>query len=107
MYKAEYYQKGDSIDYTPEANVAAGDVVFLGDLVGVAKLDIKAGELGALALSGVYRVVKGSETAEAGAPVYWNSESGQATFTQGSNKRMGTLVADAATDDAVCLVKIN
>ena len=102
MYKAEYYQKGDSIDYTPEANVAAGDVVFLGDLVGVANLDIKAGELGALALSGVYRVVKGSETAEAGAPVYWNAESKQATF-----KRMGTLVADAATGDAVCLVKIN
>ena len=107
MYKAEYYQKGDYIDYTPEANVAAGDVVLLGDLVGVAKLDIKAGELGALALSGVYRVVKGSETADAGAPVYWNTESGQATFTQGSNKRMGTLVADAATEDAVCLVKIN
>ena len=107
MYKAEYYQKGDSIDYTPEANVAAGDVVFLGDLVGVANLDIKAGELGALALSGVYRVVKDSETADAGAPVDWNAESGQATFTQGSNKRMGTLVADAATEDAVCLVKIN
>ena len=107
MYKAEYYQKGDYIDYTPEANVAAGDVVFLGDLVGVAKLDIKAGTLGALALSGVYRVVKGSETADAGTAVYWNSESGQATFTQGSNKRIGTLVADAATEDAVCLVKIN
>ena len=107
MYKAEYYQKGDYIDYTPEANVAAGDVVFLGDLVGVAKLDIKAGTLGALALSGVYRVVKGSETADAGVPVYWNAESGQATFTQGSNKRIGTLVADAATEDAVCLVKIN
>ena len=107
MYKAEYYQKGDYIDYTPEANVAAGDVVFLGDLVGVAKLDIKAGTLGALALSGVYRVVKGSETADAGVAVYWNSESGQATFTQGSNKRIGTLVADAATEDAVCLVKIN
>ena len=107
MYKAEYYHSGDSIDYTPESNVAAGDVVFLGDLVGVSKLDIKAGALGALALSGVYRVVKGSETADAGAPVYWSAESGQATFTQDSNKRMGTLVADAATADAVCLVKIN
>lgn len=107
MYKAEYFQRGDSIDYRPETNVNAGDVVFLENLVGVAKLDIKAGELGALALNGVYRVVKGSETAKAGAAVYWNAESGQATFTQGSNKRMGTLVSDAATEDAVCLVKIN
>ena len=98
MYKAEYYQKGDSIDYTPEANVAAGDVVFLGDLVGVANLDIKAGELGAP------RRQRGDGRR---IPVYWNAESKQATFTQGSNKRMGTLVADAATGDAVCLVKIN
>ena len=105
--KARYIQRGESIDYTPTEAVAAGDIVKLGNLVGVAKLDIKAGTLGALALSGVYRVVKGSETAEAGAPVYWNADSGQATFTQGSNKRMGTLVADAATEDAVCLVKIN
>lgn len=54
---AIYKQRGDSIDYTPAADVAAGDVVILGDLVGVAKLDIKAGELGALALTGVYEVL--------------------------------------------------
>ena len=107
MYKAEYFQKGDYIDYRPETNVNAGDVVFLENLVGVAKLDIKAGELGALALNGVYRVVKGSETAKAGAPVYWNAGEQVATFVEGSNKRLGVLVADAESDENLCLVKIN
>ena len=60
--KARYYQRGESIDYTPEADVSAGDVIRLGKLVGVAKLDIKAGELGALALTGVYEIAKDSAT---------------------------------------------
>ncbi|MDR1591110.1 MAG: DUF2190 family protein [Puniceicoccales bacterium] len=33
-------QKGESIDHTPVADVAAGDVVVIGNIVGVAKLDI-------------------------------------------------------------------
>ena len=53
---ARYVQRGDSIDYIPEADVAAGDIVKVGSLVGVAKLDIKAGELGALAVVGVYEL---------------------------------------------------
>ena len=52
---ARYVQRGDSIDYIPESDVAAGDIVKVGSLVGVAKLDIKAGELGALAVVGVRR----------------------------------------------------
>ena len=57
---ARYVQRGDAIDHTPAADVAAGDVVVIGKIVGVAKLDIKAGELGALALTGVYEVAKGT-----------------------------------------------
>ena len=51
--KARYVQRGESIDFIPAFDVAAGDIVKVGSLVGVAKLDIKAGELGALALCGV------------------------------------------------------
>ena len=55
---ARYVQKGDSIDFRPDRDVAAGEVVVMGKLVGVAKLDIKAGELGALALEGVFDMRK-------------------------------------------------
>ena len=57
---ARYVQRDDAIDYTPMNDVAAGDIVVLANkLIGVAKLDIKAGELSALALTGVYEVAKG------------------------------------------------
>lgn len=55
---ARYVQKGDAIDFRPDRDIAAGEVVVLGNLVGVAKLDIKAGELGALALEGVFEMAK-------------------------------------------------
>ena len=46
---ATYVQRGESLDYIPAEDVAAGDVVIRNMLAGVAKLDIRAGTLGALA----------------------------------------------------------
>ena len=78
--KARYVQRGESIDFTPTADVAAGDVVKVGDLVGVAKLDIRSGELGALALVGVYEAMKiGLAEFAAGAPVAYDFENRIAT----------------------------
>ena len=37
---ARYVQKGDAIDYRPAEAVAAGDVVIIADLIGIARLDI-------------------------------------------------------------------
>ena len=34
------------MDYTPDHDITSGEVVKIGQLVGVAKLDIKAGERG-------------------------------------------------------------
>lgn len=51
---ARYVQRGDSIDFIPDHDVAAGDVINHCGLIGVAKLDIHRGELGAIALTGIY-----------------------------------------------------
>ncbi|MDD5699518.1 MAG: DUF2190 family protein [Victivallaceae bacterium] len=107
---ARYIQRGDSIDFTPEADVAAGDVVIIGDLVGIAKLDIKAGELGALALVGVFDVPKatGESTAiAAGTIVFWDAENSQVTTTAGDNKYLGKTVIAAGDDDSLVRVIIN
>lgn len=48
MAATVFVHDGDAIDYTPGADVASGDVVVQGELVGVAKLDIKANKLGPL-----------------------------------------------------------
>ena len=65
MATVSYVQVGNSIDYTPDAAVSAGDVVIQGDLVGVAKLDIAAGALGALAVWGVFDFPKATSEGRA------------------------------------------
>ena len=107
---AKYVQQGHSIDYTPEADVAAGDVVIIGSLVCVAKLDIKAGTLGALAVVGAFDVTKatGEGTAiAAGSIVFWDADNKVVTTIGGDNKYIGKVIADAGDDDVLVRVLIN
>lgn len=106
---ARYVQRGDAIDYTPAADVAAGDVVVLaGKLVGVAKLDIKAGELGALALTGVYEVAKAQGAAfGVGTEVGWNASTKAAVAAGSSGAvKVGHAVAAADAAGATVLVRL-
>lgn len=106
---ATFKHRGDTIEYTPAADVAAGDVVVQGDLVGVAVLDIKAGMLGGLAVSGVFEFPKFTGTGNAitaGAKLYWNA-AGSAVMTtdsSGTYKYVGKAVA--AADIAATTVRV-
>lgn len=109
---ATFVQNGHSIDYTPGADVASGDVVVQGDLVGVAKTEIKANTLGALAVDGVFDFPKdtGSATAiSAGAKVYWDAVNEVATTDadSGTNKLIGKTVAAAGDDDETVRVRMS
>jgi len=106
-----FIQRGGSIDYTPVAAVSAGDVVVQGDLVGVAKLDIAAGKLGALAVTGVFDFPKATTSASAlaaGAKVYWDAAGEVVTAGAGggANKYVGKVVRAAAADAAVVRVRL-
>lgn len=103
---ARYFSRGESIDYTPAVDTKAGDIVFVGELACVAKLDIPANTLGALATCGVFCVAKGAETFALGAKVYVGAD-GKATATEGSNKLFGTAIKAAAENDAEVIVLIN
>jgi len=111
MAVATYVQAGDSIDYTPSSAVSAGDVVIQGDLVGVAKLDIGASELGALALEGVFDFPKagGTDAMSAGTVAYWDEAEGQAgpDDETSANPRLGLVVAEATAAATTVRVKIN
>lgn len=48
--------EGNAIDYVAGADVESGDIVEVGDLRGVAVRAVAEGELGALAIEGVYAV---------------------------------------------------
>ena len=52
--QARYIQRGESIDFLPDRDIAAGEIVIRNDLIGVARIPVKKGTLGSLALSGVF-----------------------------------------------------
>lgn len=112
MYQAEFVQDGDAIDFIPSADAAAGEVVVQGDLAGVAKRDIKAGELGALAVVGVFDVAKeagGGVTFSAGDKAYWDDTNNVAVATDGggANKLLGKVVADAADNNETVRIRLS
>jgi len=115
MTTAQFIHDGKAIDYTPGSDVTAGDVVVQNNLVGIAKLDIAADALGALAVEGVFDVAKAAVEIEAGKPVYWDADgnpvggtagSGAATTTEDGNIQAGFAVADAADTDETVRVKL-
>jgi predicted RecA/RadA family phage recombinase len=101
---ARYIQKGESIDHTPEADVAAGDVVVLGNIVGVAKLDIPANTLGALSLTGIYAVVKDTTAIGLGTQVYWDATNKKATATATDNTALGLAIRASGSADGEVLL---
>ncbi len=112
MAQATFVSEGIAVDYTPTADVTVGDVIVQGDLVGVARTDIKANELGALAVEGIFDIAKttGVGTAiNAGSVVYWDNTNKVATTSDGAgaNKQIGKAVAAAGDNDATVRVKLS
>lgn len=97
--QARYVQRSESIDIVPGKDVAAGEIVFFGDLVGVAKIPIKAGELGSLALSGIFDVLKPVRCSfSPGAMVYWDAVRESAVTLAGGNVPLGLAITAARLD---------
>ena len=111
---ATYVQRGEYIDYIPTADVHAGDVIVQGELVGVTKLDIKAGDLGAIATTGVFDIEKDANAITLGALVYWNGEkatsstdNGQSGDAKASYVKIGKAIAEATANDTSVRVLLN
>jgi len=110
-FQARFIQVGESIDYTPGSAVAAGQVVVQGSMIGVTKVPIAANALGALAVKGVFDVVKANEQIALGAALYWDADgdpyggsagTGCATTTSSGNTFIGfAMEAAGATDEKV------
>lgn len=108
MAQAVFVHDGECIDYTPGADVVAGDVVVQGDLVGVAKRDIPAGKLGALTVTGVFDFAKLAALVLAvGTIVYWDDAANVATNVAAGNKQIGKVVRAAAAADATVRVRMS
>ena len=107
---ATFRHDGAAVDYTPDAAVTAGDVVVQGELVGVAKSDIAAAALGALAVEGVFDFAKDTGSASAitaGANCYWDAGNEVATTTASTHKLIGKGTKAAAAADTTVRVLMN
>lgn len=114
MATGRFIHEGKSIDYTPSAAVTAGDVVVLGDLIGIAPRSIVANQLGALQIEGVFDVPKVAAAADkaiaVGVKVYWNPtdarvETGSGD-PSGTYKYLGKTIIAALTTDVTTRVKL-
>ena len=111
MATATFVQEGRAIDYTPTANVAAGDVVVQGDSVGVARSPIAANAPGSLAVVGVFDFPKATGAGSgiaAGVKVYWDVADVHAKTDDetGANKLLGKTTKAAADADTTVRVRL-
>jgi predicted RecA/RadA family phage recombinase len=101
---ATFRFNGDEIPHTPSSAVTAGDVVVVGEFVGVAKNDIAASADGVLSVVGIYDVnILSTVTFAAGDIAYWDEAEGEATNDDddAANKQIGlvTVASSAAGAD--------
>ena len=72
-----YVTDGDVIDYTAGANITSGSVVKIGQILGVALVDIANGATGSVAIEGVFTAPKVSGAVIAkGESLTWDVSAG-------------------------------
>lgn len=104
MSKAEYWQRGEVIDFTnnTDAKIDANEIVVFGKRLGVAGTPIEVGETGSLHVFGVFEMPKAeSEAITEGATVYYDAAAGAITATAGDITAGYATEAAAAADTTV------
>lgn len=105
----KYKQPGSNIDYTPDADVTAGQVIALSSkLCGFALEDIEAGRKGAVSIDCVADLPKATGAGKDipfGELVYFDFTNGIALQINSGATLCGISMADAATTDEFVSVK--
>lgn len=103
----KYWQKGETLDYTPTAAVKNGAVVSLGTRIGIAGSDIPANTPGKIHVVGVFEMAKDTTvTVALGAAVYYDTDKDVITTSNSSTIPAGYAVAAAAQTDTTVLIKL-
>jgi predicted RecA/RadA family phage recombinase len=108
---AKFVHEGESIDYTPGADVLTGAVVVQAELLGVAQGPIKANQLGSLAVSGVFdfpKALGAGSGMPAGTNAYWDAGAQNATknAAAGANKLIGKTVKTTVDADTSVRIRL-
>lgn len=107
-----FHQNGAILDHTNSGSaISAGDVVVIGDCVGIALVDIASGASGAVAIEGVHAVTKvaGTAWAQGDKIDYDASASGfdiGVTAASGDVEDCGVAALAAASGDTTAYLKL-
>lgn len=104
---ATFVQRGEAVDFTSSRNLEAGEILRFGALLGVVKTTVKAGELGALHLGGIYDVEKSAGAIAAGSRVFWNETEKLATADSPGNFFLGVAAAHSSENAAKVRIILN
>lgn len=104
-----YIQPGNNINYSNdgETTIAAGTLIIMGLIAGVAATTIEPGELGTITTTGVFAFEKDTAAIEAGAAVYYDSENDAVTATETSGGKVGVAIEAADTNTNIVRVRLN
>lgn len=100
-------QKGGTLKYRNQGSepLKGGDLVLVGDVLGVAATDISVGALGVLVMEGVFNLAKDGGAMTQGQRLYVDAQ-GLISASPSSNPA-GVAWADAGAGEGLALVKIN
>ena len=102
-----FKQAGELIDYTPGADVSAGDIVVQAELCGQAVTDIAANTKGALRIEGVITAPKlSTDVVAIGAVLYWDASNSRCTTTASTHNIIGKSVSVAGSGATSVDVKL-
>lgn len=109
---------GKVLDFTNGTgeDILSGHVVVVGDVIGVATVDILPTEMGVVAVAEVWELPKAVEALAQGKKVYWDVDgdpksgvvgSGALTATEAGNIYAGFVAVAAVADGVTVAVKLN
>lgn len=111
MAQAQFVQAGENLDYTADVARSAGEVIQLADgRAAVVTTDLAIGELGSVAVGGVWKVEKTtSMVLLAGGRVFWDHSANKAHYKTVNDRDfyVGTAIADAASAGTTVDVALN
>jgi predicted RecA/RadA family phage recombinase len=101
-----FIQYGDTIDINVATATVAGQLLTIGDVVGVVVNTTAANIDNAMCIDGVFEVPKAVGAITFGVKVYHDNVAGNITTTAGSLKLAGYAVSAQASGDATVKVKL-
>lgn len=104
----KYIMSGEVIDYVATGTITSGQVILIGNRIGVALAPIANGSTGAVRMLGVFTIAKlSTDVVAAGDLLYWDAGNSRLTTTASSHKLAGYAFTAAGNGVTTVEISIN